>query len=152
MREIKFRVWDILKKKMLPVEALHFGYCETIGIKSEEVGVMVGEPYQREQFPHNPVWETARDFKGKPHSNSTVVLMQYTGLKDKNGKEIYEGDIVKDDIGIRLVKIGFSYFNDPDGIEHNFYGVYGIWEDKTESYFNKGDDDLEVIGNIYEKE
>lgn len=71
--------------------------------------------------------------------NSDLVLMQYTGMKDKNGKEIYEGDIVKIAYGIeKPYKEIISEVIYDDGYEVDI--------GRLASFHNV----CEVIGNIYE--
>ena len=91
-REIKFRAWHKNLKKMFK-----------IGQITLEKGTWNFEPNDR-------------DFIGMsiPFQPS-FVLMQYTGLHDKNGKEIYEGDIVGDNKIKWIVKwnkhrMGFSLY------------------------------------------
>lgn len=123
MREIKFRAWhreleEWTNYSINNIDGNLVDFC------NKEAGC----------------WET--DKEGK-----RFVLSQYTGLKDNNDREIYEGDIVK---AISFARwIGVVKYSDEnqafifDDLDKKYRG-------KSTVFINQFDDGFEILGNIYE--
>ena len=139
MREIKFRAWNLDKRK--------FEDLSNIAIAPEDGKLLRAN--ETDEF----IYETG-----------AFELMQYTGLKDKNGKEIYEGDIVKFHAFIEGGGLSGSHETDYNGkgiIEYRDDGMCFVinakspYENKNIDWLvqdtsNFGEECFEVIGNIYE--
>lgn len=116
-REIKFRAWD--------KEYKEYNHESPIALSLE------GELYA--------VWA----YHPQKITSNRYVIEQYTGLKDKNGKKIYEGDIITAFVGVVQVvycqEWGQFVFAQKDG-------SIGTCED----FVHWSSRDVEVIGNIHE--
>ena len=133
MREIKFRAWDDAPND----NGKRMFYFERPFFDSEYSWLSFDQPKGLKEYAmHN-------------QSKEDIVLMQYTGLKDKNGKEIYEGDILKSAIeqtvGGQIETIGVVEWDD------NGYWKYDL-PDYGQSFGINilFDEEYKVIGNIYE--
>ncbi|ENE7083856.1 hypothetical protein ABNW22_002809 [Listeria monocytogenes] len=128
MREIGYRAFVKKDKKVLPVTDLCFNETEAVGVSGcgDANCTLCVDWYRFDD----------------------VELMQYTGLKDKNGKKIFEGDIVKNING------EYSYIGIVNKDRYTFY-IKGVAPKDNYDFADVSDtvtgkSSLIVIGNIHE--
>jgi uncharacterized phage protein (TIGR01671 family) len=118
MRQLKFRVYDTLDKRYIKCDEGYQGHY-VLSLKGEFHNLLNGS------------------------GGKECIVQQYTSLKDKNGVDIYEGDIVKatSDQYENENFVGKVIFDEGCFLTWvNTNDIRGIW----------GEDDIEVIGNIFE--
>ena len=114
-REIKFRAWDKEKEKMYDWEHIY-------------------NIYRRLDKEH-PIGVTGREDDDSNIRLIDVILMQYTGLKDRNGKEIYEGDEVE--VGKQFPSRDYVFFE--KGMFRTKANAVGVFNEHCRIVGNKTD-------------
>jgi len=122
MREIKFRAWDKLKKSMHDVGGINF--IEGIVILWKQTG-SVRSTYYAEL--------------------DSIELVEYTGRKDKNAVEIYEGDVVFIE---EYDGPGETYVVNYKDAEWRLVNGPKVFDEDSLHLFSS--EELEIKGNIYE--
>jgi uncharacterized phage protein (TIGR01671 family) len=127
MREIKFRGWHTVKKVMFSAEEMAADQLALLPtgefINVHSLSTRLSEIYPKDEF----------------------IPLQYTGLKDKNGIEIYEGDIVR--LRQHATYPNEVYFDErTSGFRMHFNGEMQFDKTTPLDFAKFG----EVIGNIYE--
>ena len=127
MKEISYRAWLKDEKKMVEVKSIHFGTKKIIYGYSEN----------------------SHSYGNVSCKFDDCELMQYTGLEDKNGKKIFDGDIV----------IGYFPYGEKgvvvwDEKRCGFYILpyweHGVGRASNDKYYKMNATKLEVIGNVYD--
>lgn len=112
------------------------------------VDKVMSPPFDMRDIFNGPKGKAVREFED-------YIVSQFTGITDKNGKEIYEGDIVRTDekyYPIKFVSYTADITNYHDGDWDEWYCGFdlGVPNDECRVLHYQLTDEVEVIGNIYQ--
>jgi uncharacterized phage protein (TIGR01671 family) len=127
-REIKFRAWDNEKKKMYLVYAIDWSDGEIISAHLFD-GIEGRKVYPNKEM------------------GDDIEFMQYTGLKDKNGKDIFEGDFVQAQTPYSTAQPKLVIW---DSKRAGFFLKCDFVAYDSKNLYKMSGFKMEVIGNIYE--
>ncbi len=129
--DIKFRVWDKVNKRMLNID--------TLALSFSPKGVLTSI------YTYGPDFSNDPDILGDDEPDlDSVILEQFTGLKDVNGKDIYEGDIIKSNYKYAQPKVSQIIIEDGNS--------YILGEDLAtgnEMLVSDHIGEIKVIGNVH---
>lgn len=120
MKEFKMKAWLKKEKKMVAIIGIDFNY-EYIR-------------YTEDDNLFNSDYKTA-EFKD-------IELLQFSGVKDNGGQELYEADVIKFNDGIDDI-YGLISYDDEDG-------TYRVSYENITEHLSDREGDFEIVGNIFE--
>ena len=135
MREIKFRVWDKVEKRYNSERGAYF--IRQDGVLNHELASIGGI---------DPDGKMSYCSTNYPLVSDGYVVQQFTGIKDKNGQDIHEGDLIS-----FIERICLDYKVARKNIEVIFQdGCFGFKNEFKFHPLTKAES-IEVVGNIFEK-
>ena len=120
MKKFKMKAWLMKEKKMVSIIGIDFNYEY---IRYTEDDNLFNENYKTAEF-------------------KNIELLQFTGLKDNGGQELYEADVIKFNDGIDDI-YGLISYDDEDG-------TYRVSYENITEHLSEREGDFEIVGNIFE--
>ena len=120
MKEFKMKAWLKKENKMVSIIGIDLNYQY---IRYTDDGNLFKDDYK------------IADFKD-------IELLQFTGLKDNGGQELYEADVIKFNDGVDDI-YGLISYDDEDG-------TYRVSYENITEHLSDREGDFEIVGNIFE--
>ena len=120
MKELKIKAWLKKEKKMVSIIGIDFNYEY---IRYTEDDNLFNSDYKVAEF-------------------KDIELLQFTGLKDNGGQELYEADVIKFNDGIDDI-YGLISYDDEDA-------TYRVSYENITEHLSDLEGDFEIVGNIFE--